>query len=146
MIYIVINLLWVLTLTNYLIPESNNLLWDGPGEAKVADFDPALGVDQDVVGLQVSVHNAWAVDKVNGTKQVIHYCHNVVLWEADALRLIKHIVQAALDAFEDNEDVLFDARGWDCPVVSWLFIKQIGHDVEDLGCKYVIVVFSKLSQ
>ena len=106
------------------VPESLDLVGqclDGnrecSGETKVADLDVALGVDQKILGLQVSVDDPLGMAVVNSTEQLVEHLLDSLLVHGP-LVLPHVLLQIVLDIFKNQielllvwlEDDLLEAR------------------------------------
>ena len=78
----------------------------GPGEAKVADFDGARTVDKQVCRLQIPMDDVGRVKELNGAEHVVQYCDDVLLVKAGALlHRSKDFLGIALNQIHYKEDV-----------------------------------------
>ena len=106
------------------VPQSLDLVGEcldgdreGSGETEVTDLDVALGVDQKILGLQVSVDDPLGVAVVDSTEQLVEHLFDSLLVHGP-LVLPHVLLQIVLDIFENQielllvwlEDNLLEAR------------------------------------
>ena len=106
----------------------------GSREAKVADFDSALGVNKKVSWLDVSVDHVGGVHEVHGAEHAVDDGDHVVLRELELRHRLENFFHVSLHEFHDDED------GAHAMLALW------GDDVEDLGGEVVVLHLSELSQ
>ena len=76
-----------------------------PREPKVTDLDSAVGIDQQVRWLDVSVHNVGRVHEVEGAQQAVDDLHHVILRELQLGHRLEDLLQVGLHELHNDEDV-----------------------------------------
>lgn len=84
-----------------------DLIFVGPGatsETQIADFQVAVGVDQEIAGLEISVHDVGGVDVLEAAEDLVHEILHVFIRE----RLVgdDDLVQVRVHEFRHDVDVL----------------------------------------
>ena len=74
-----------------------------PGEAKVADLEDAVGVDEEVAGLDITVHDFGRVEVLDPAQQLVEEHLDVV--GREVLRRDDDLVQVRLHQLRDHVDL-----------------------------------------
>ena len=74
-----------------------------PGEAKVADLEDAVGVDEEVAGLDITVHDLGGVEVLDPAQQLVEEHLDVV--GREVLRRDDDLVQVRLHQLRDHVDL-----------------------------------------
>jgi hypothetical protein len=76
---------------------------DGPRQAEIANLDPTIVVNQDISGLEISVHYVGRMQKMNSTQYVIQDGCHMLLVELHVLQLHKSS-QVTVFVLQDQEN------------------------------------------
>ena len=85
---------------------TKEIRWQRSRKAKVAKLDLALPVDQQICGLDISMHQACRVEVIDGAKGVVDDGKSVLLAKLNISGLSKNFFEITIDIVHDNEQVI----------------------------------------